>query len=420
MNYYNEIDPFAAQWLRNLIKAGHITPGDVDERSIEDVRPNDIRGYTQCHFFAGIGAWSHALRNAGWPDDRPAWTGSCPCQPFSAAGKGKGVDDERHLWPAFHWLVSQCKPDIVFGEQVAEKAGETWLDIVSTDMEGEGYTFGAAVTAACGFGAPHQRKRLYWMAESSSERRGRGCEEFERPKISGHEIPENKTTRSGDACELANTFGRKSKSDERRECCEGNESRKGHSSSRKGDAARSSYKSTIKLADTISEHEFRHRPIKDKMEQRGKTIQCGNGEANSNDTNRCFKISESDEMLADTIDTRSQGRVRGGSDSEWEGINGHSRRDSATNNTCPTNGFWTDADWLGCRDDKWRPVEPGTFPLAHGATKRMGLLKPELEGMGFRSKDIGKNRIGRLKGYGNAIVAPQAQAFIEAFMECAQ
>jgi DNA (cytosine-5)-methyltransferase 1 len=59
--YYNEHDPFAAAWLRNLIAAGHIAPGDVDERSIVDVRSADLVGYRQCHFFAGIGVWSHAL-----------------------------------------------------------------------------------------------------------------------------------------------------------------------------------------------------------------------------------------------------------------------------------------------------------------------------------------------------------------------
>jgi len=113
--YYNEFDPKAAAWIRELIKAGHVAPGDVDERSILDVTPNDLRGYTQCHFFAGIAVWSYALRAAGWPDDRPVWTGSVPCQPFSAAGKGGGFDDERHLWPAFHWLISQCRPPVVLG-----------------------------------------------------------------------------------------------------------------------------------------------------------------------------------------------------------------------------------------------------------------------------------------------------------------
>ena len=108
MNYYNEFDPQAAQWLRNLITAGLIPAGDVDERSIEDVKPNDLRGYTQCHFFAGIGGWPLALDLAGWPRDRPVWTGSCPCQPFSAAGRGDGFADQRHLWPAWFHLIREC------------------------------------------------------------------------------------------------------------------------------------------------------------------------------------------------------------------------------------------------------------------------------------------------------------------------
>lgn len=84
--YYNEIDPYAAQWLRNLMDYDLILPGEVDERSIVEVHPDDLKGFTQCHFFAGIGGWSLAARLARWPDDRRLWTGSCPCQPFSVAG----------------------------------------------------------------------------------------------------------------------------------------------------------------------------------------------------------------------------------------------------------------------------------------------------------------------------------------------
>lgn len=104
--YYNENDPYAAAWLRNLIAADLIAPGDVDERSIVDVRADDLAGYRQCHFFAGIGVWSYAPRLAGWPDDREVWTGSCPCQPFSTAGKRAGFADERHLWPAWYRLIA--------------------------------------------------------------------------------------------------------------------------------------------------------------------------------------------------------------------------------------------------------------------------------------------------------------------------
>lgn len=165
--YYNEIDPQAAQWLRNLIAAGHIAPGDVDERSIEDVAPDDLTHYTQCHFFAGVGVWSYALRRAGWSDDLPVWTLSCPCQPFSPTGQGRGFADERHLWPDAHWLIEQSQPPTIFGEQVAGEAGKQWLDLVSNDLEGIGYAFGAAILPACGVGAPHIRPRFFFGATNT-------------------------------------------------------------------------------------------------------------------------------------------------------------------------------------------------------------------------------------------------------------
>jgi len=168
--YYNEFDKKTAAWLRELVKRDLIAPGDVDDRPIQEVKPYDIRHYRQVHFFAGIGGWSYALRLAGWPDDRPVWTGSCPCQPFSTAGKQKGAADERHLWPEMFRLVRECRPAIVLGEQVEGAVRHGWLDGVFGDLEGAGYACGAAVLGAHSVGAPHIRQRLYWMADAEHRR----------------------------------------------------------------------------------------------------------------------------------------------------------------------------------------------------------------------------------------------------------
>jgi len=140
---YNELDAYAAQWLRSLIQAGHIADGEVLEQDIQTVEPRDLEGFTQVHLFAGIGVWSYALRLAGWPDDRPVWTASCPCQPFSDAGSRKGFNDDRHLWPKAFSLIAELRPAAMFGEQVASTEGRRWIDVVADDLEGQDYTFGA-------------------------------------------------------------------------------------------------------------------------------------------------------------------------------------------------------------------------------------------------------------------------------------
>jgi DNA (cytosine-5)-methyltransferase 1 len=180
--WYNEVDPFAAQWLRNLIAAGLLPEGEVDEHDIRDVRPSDLAGFDQCHFFAGIGGWPLALTLADWPAARPVWTGSCPCQPFSAAGQTKGFGDERHLWPVWFRLIAKCHPPIIFGEQVAAAIERGWLDLIFDDLEKEGYACGAVVLPACAVSAPHIRQRLWFVADSdgrntSTERLQRGGEQ---------------------------------------------------------------------------------------------------------------------------------------------------------------------------------------------------------------------------------------------------
>jgi DNA (cytosine-5)-methyltransferase 1 len=162
--YYNENDKFCGQWLRNLIGAGLIAPGEVDERSIVDVKPDDLRGFTQCHFFAGIGGWSYALRLAEWPDHKPVWTGSCPCQSLSSAGQRKGHADERHLWPAFYPLIAERRPAIIFGEQVESKDGREWFAGVRADLEAARYAVGAADLCAASVSSPQRRQRIYWLA----------------------------------------------------------------------------------------------------------------------------------------------------------------------------------------------------------------------------------------------------------------
>ena len=171
MNYYNEHDIKTAQWLQALIDQKLIPQGHVDTRSIIEVTPNDLRNYTQCHFFAGIGGWPRAFQLAGVPATTRLWTGSCPCQPFSTAGKGLAQADERHLWPVFFELVRQCRPEFIFGEQVASAIGHGWLDGISADLEVEGYACGAAVLGAHSVGAPHIRQRLYWVADALDLRR---------------------------------------------------------------------------------------------------------------------------------------------------------------------------------------------------------------------------------------------------------
>jgi len=175
--YYNDNCPQVCAWIRQLMFDGLIPYGVVDSRSILDVQPADLEGFTQCHFFCGIAGWAYALKLAGWPSTRPVWTGSPPCQPFSAAGKLEGKDDARHIAPHFISLVGACRPPVLFGEQVASAAvfgksakrvgGEpewSWLDDLSDRLEAAHYAVGASDIPAAGVGAPHIRQRTFFGA----------------------------------------------------------------------------------------------------------------------------------------------------------------------------------------------------------------------------------------------------------------
>jgi DNA (cytosine-5)-methyltransferase 1 len=353
--FYSEWDPYAAQWLRNLIEAGHIAPGVVDERSIAEIDPDELNGYTQCHFFAGIGVWSYALRLAGWPDDRPVWTGSCPCQPFSAAGKGEGHEDERHLWPVWQRLISEREPAIVFGEQVGGADGLAWLDVVLSELENDHYAVAAADLPAAGVGAPHIRQRLFFVAHATGERR------------------------IGKRVLLWPEEGRRQQSNIL-------------------EAAGSSETSLVAHADGRLSAEARDGG--EQGLQRGGEhglLTPGSGVGFRGNTSA---VAESGRERWDRREGAAPGRFANGADARWlEGHDGPVGVDKA--------GFWSACDWLPCRDGKARPVESGTFPLVDGSAFRVG-SGGALEG---------KSRVGMLRAYGNAIVAPAAGMFIRAAME---
>lgn len=358
--YYNEFDPFAAAWLRNLIAGGHIAPGDVDERSIIEVQPDDLRGYTQCHFFAGIGGWSYAFRLAGWDDARPVWSGSCPCQPFSAAGKKSKQSDERHLWPHWFRLIRECRPATIYGEQVASAIAAGWWDDVATDLEAENYACAAAVLPACSVGRPHRRDRLWFVADGNSKRLPQGKQATEAARY-GHPAQSN-----GGVMGNAESLGR----------------RQGYPLTGGGIGGNGAGEVTepFKPGDSPmgnAKHDGWHgRPL------------------SGSDASHVWQ-QEGAQGTHRTLEPE------GTSQPKYVANPSLARLEGFAGDDCPAQGWQKPIrstpegdplEWIACPDGKHRPVKPGLCLLAHGVP----------------------NRVGKLRGYGNAIVAQVAAAFIEA------
>ena len=383
--YYNEFDPKAAAWLRELITGGHIPAGDVDIRSIVDVKPEDLYDYDQCHFFAGIGGWAYALQLAGWSG--PVWTGSCPCQPFSVAGAQRGTADERHLWPQFARLIAKCRPPVVFGEQVASKAGREWLAGVRADLEGVGYAVGAADLCAAGVGAPHIRQRLFWVADTDS------------PRLEGRRLPELRERageRAAGACGDVGGVGVAYSAgwNPGEPAAEG--ARHRGSSKPTGGSRRVEYAPGDGWVERRSESGGRGasggcEPCGVANPHQGECGRAADGEGGKFDR----QTTGWEQGYSQPEPSRVDGRVAHPNGRnprpEWAERGGKHRQLSEDDRA----GFWSGYELIPCRDGKARRIEPGTFPLAHGVPGRVGLLR----------------------GYGNAIVPEVAAEFISAFRE---
>jgi DNA (cytosine-5)-methyltransferase 1 len=312
---YNEIESYPVQWLSNLINANAIAPGIVSHCDIRALTPQNVASFNQLHVFAGIGIWSYALRLAGWPDELAVWTGSCPCQPFSIAGRRKGFDDDRHLWPVWFRLIRECRPAVLFGEQTASADGLKWFDVVSADLEGAGYAVGACDIPAAGVGAPHQRQRLYFVAYALDQRHA-----------------------WLDAL-LRTTAGRRQPGD------------------------------LLEVARGSAPGGF---PVADITLRRHAEGRASAARASGQDRTR---LADGSLPCADSLGhTRSTGSGRhtsAVSSAQGESASQRSAARGVVDLAIPagaTGGFWADAEWLPGVDGKWRCAQPGTFPLVDGTT----------------------------------------------------
>jgi DNA (cytosine-5)-methyltransferase 1 len=403
--FFNEIEPFAVEWLRNLYPKAQI-----NAQSIADLQPDDVSGFTRCHFFGGIGGWEYALQLAGWPDDLPVWTGSCPCQPFSAAGKRKGTEDARHLWPEFYRLIRECRPTACFGEQVASKDGRLWLDGVRSDLEGLGYAVGAADLCGASLGAPHIRQRLFWVAHSnmpsttrlaalSGQAEATSYRREVRPGVAGGRMAGRVAHNSQD--------GR----------------RQGSEDERGIDRRVQPEKDGIRLADDGDSHGLgvsQGYGFSELKHPRDMVCEAGTQP-------KYEPIIQADRPLSGGTVSRMGHSSLSASERHARAVPGEEARVSrqGVSDGSVAHGFadagsgvhWSNSLLIPCRDGKARRIssQPGDEPLAYGIPRDLGRGQPELSRLARLARS---NRTGRLRGYGNAIIPQVAALFIRSVMDC--
>ena len=378
---YHDFDPFKCAVVREAIKAGAITDGEVICGDIKELKASDLVGFQRVHFFCGGGFWDLALNRAGWGDEE-VWTGSCPCPSFSEAGKGEGFDDDRHLWPDWDTLIGERRPPVLFGEQSHAAIGFGWLDLVCGNLEAKGYAVAAAVLGAHSVGAPHRRQRLYFAADHCTAASGANTNNSERRSdvAGGYESNRSAAGREQGDGELGAA------------CYVGNPA---HSDG----------------WDAGAEREQRSR------EQRLLEEDCGTGDsADTSDGDRGRRERGKKKGVGKNREWRWRPAIIGplvalgvDLDAKCQGLEGHfgdvrewrgpGWLDPLTARSVAeagaTRGFWADCDWWYGRDGKYRPIGPGLFPLATRSSAR----------------------VGRLRMFGDAICVETAVAFIKAYID---
>lgn len=460
--FYNEFNDYAADWLENLIENGLIAEGVVNRRSIAELEPDDVQGYTQCHFFAGIGGWSLAARMAGWDDSRPIWTGSAPCQPFSAAGKGKGTDDPRHLWPHFHRLIDAIRPPCIVGEQVAGQAGYDWLDRVGADLETSAFEWREVDIPSCAVDSPQQRQRLYWIAvamaqsecagwgaggdgrsrESAGADRGGASDQFGRsdggrgqPMDSaqgkGSQRQRGRSAAQIDGARKAGSAASPNAGD--LECAEGVGRGQGIDQSGlwagRGPAP-SGADGEINMADSRGHGGGPDKPIKGSQERTADGRPDGGQEIQALDSpigigrkagGQSDGGNVGDIAIAGNQDSRQRPMASGHSDFERRvtpsrqlPIDEYNARSNGRRNR----SWWGDAEWIICHDEKARRVaDASASMLVNGIRGNLAIPRPARISEAQAEAERLISRIGAWSGFGNAIVPQLGAEVLGALMD---
>ncbi len=460
---YCDFDKDVCAWTQNLVAAGEIPHGEVWCRSIRDIKPSEVRGLRQFHVFNGISGWPLALKLAAWPESVSVISGSAPCQSFSSAGKQKGFNDPRHLWPDMFRLIRESNFDVAIGEQVGAAIGFGWLDGVLSDLEKEKYACGAVVLPACGVGAPHIRQRVYWVAErlehrasdrwvkwrTESGRRGteRGCSADGVADASGLQPQGSKSQcqenglcellgdESGIQCVADSTVSEfRHRPSTRKQSADKQDSgvgplafpyERGWRGRRDGDTTGGSGAVQV-------EGRSRSCPMAD-----GECRGCGGkspesgGDEPDRSTARWEQGADRAQHGCGLGDTSGDvlGRLsQGAPGTEAKGDCGGGEDGSGGVLPGPASYFdrnpWSDFSTLPCTDGRWRRTGTGVPVLAAKLPRSMAALGPELHGLaelaGLSRSDLKaakSHRLHVLKGMGNAIVPHLAAEFVRVFLD---